>query len=85
MKVNISKAFDTLSWSFLIKVLKAFGFTVGTLTVAWQKCYKCCRPTEEGGLGMRSIKTLNEASNLKHCWDMLRSDDHWAKLLREKF
>lgn len=26
MKVDISKAFDTLSWSFLIKVLKAFGF-----------------------------------------------------------
>lgn len=26
MKIDISKAFDTLSWSFLLKVLKAFAF-----------------------------------------------------------
>ncbi|KAI5412040.1 hypothetical protein KIW84_056931 [Lathyrus oleraceus] len=26
LKIDISKAFDTLDWSFLIKVLKQFGF-----------------------------------------------------------
>lgn len=26
MKIDVSKAFDTLSWEFLLKVLKAFGF-----------------------------------------------------------
>lgn len=27
LKVNISKAFDTLEWSFLLKVLRKFGFS----------------------------------------------------------
>lgn len=26
MKVDITKAFDNLSWDFLLKVLKTFGF-----------------------------------------------------------
>jgi hypothetical protein len=26
LKIDISKAFDTLDWSFLLKVLKQFGF-----------------------------------------------------------
>jgi hypothetical protein len=25
-KIDISKAFDTIEWSFLIKVLQSFGF-----------------------------------------------------------
>ncbi|XP_058746523.1 uncharacterized protein LOC131619448 [Vicia villosa] len=40
------------------------------VTVAWDKC---CRPFEEGGLGIRSLITLNEAANLKLCWDMKAS------------
>lgn len=27
MKIDISKAFDTLSWTFLLKVLKAYGLS----------------------------------------------------------
>ncbi|XP_058774405.1 uncharacterized protein LOC131648687 [Vicia villosa] len=32
------------------------------VTVTWDKC---CRPYEEGGLGTRSLVTLNEDANLK--------------------
>ncbi|XP_058775629.1 uncharacterized protein LOC131649906 [Vicia villosa] len=49
------------------------------VTVAWSKV---CRPFSEGGLNIRSLTTLNEASNLKLCWDMLLSNDSWAKVLR---
>ena len=28
---------------------------------------------KEGGLGIRSISKLNEASNLKLCWDLLKT------------
>jgi len=51
------------------------------VTVAW---HKCCLPYSEGGLGMRSISVLNDASNLKMCWDLINSDDQWAKLLKQR-
>jgi hypothetical protein len=50
-------------------------------TVAWKKV---CKPISEGGLGIRSLRTLNEASNLKLCWDLLNSQDDWAILLKSR-
>lgn len=49
--------------------------------VAW---HKCCRHFDEGGLAIRSLLTLNEASNLKRCWDMTNSKDQWAALIRQR-
>lgn len=46
--------------------------------------HKCYSPIEEGGIVIRSIKTLDEVTNLKQCWDMVNSEDHWARLLRDK-
>jgi hypothetical protein len=43
-----------------------------------------CSPIIEGGLGLRSLSTLNEASNLKLCWEMMESTDQWAHLLRHR-
>jgi ribonuclease HI len=51
------------------------------VTVGWKKV---CKPFAEGGLGIRSIITLNEASNLKLCWDLINSQDHWALLLKSR-
>jgi hypothetical protein len=51
------------------------------VTVAWKKV---CRPLSEGGLGIRSLITLNEASNLKLCWDLLNSQEQWAILLKSR-
>jgi hypothetical protein len=51
------------------------------VTVAW-KIF--CKPYDEGGLGIRSLITLNEASNLKLCWDFLVSQEDWAVLLRAR-
>jgi hypothetical protein len=49
------------------------------VTVAWKKV---CKPISEGGLGIRSFVTLNEASNFKVCWDLLNSQNQWEILLR---
>ncbi|GAU35456.1 hypothetical protein TSUD_364120 [Trifolium subterraneum] len=73
MKIDISKAFDTLDWTFLLKVLKQF--------VAWKKV---CAPLDEGGLGLRSLTSINEASNLKLCWELMHSNEDWAVILRSR-
>ena len=49
--------------------------------VAWKTV---CTPIEEGGLGIRSLSKLNEATNLKLCWEMLDSDRQWATFLRSR-
>ncbi|XP_058742495.1 uncharacterized protein LOC131614988 [Vicia villosa] len=49
--------------------------------VAW---HKVCRPVSEGGLNIRSLATLNDASNLKLCWDLLQSSDPRAIILRAR-
>ncbi|XP_058761813.1 uncharacterized protein LOC131635226 [Vicia villosa] len=51
------------------------------VTVAWDDC---CRPFEEGGLGLRSLVKLNEAANLKLCWDLSNSKEQWACLLKAR-
>jgi hypothetical protein len=51
------------------------------VTVAWKKV---CRPYDQGGLGIRSLIVLNESTNLKLCWDMFTSNEHWAILLRSR-
>ena len=43
-----------------------------------------CVDYEEGGLGTKSLICLNEASNLKMCWNLLQSDEQWAIILRNR-
>jgi hypothetical protein len=49
------------------------------VTVAW---HKVCSPIKEGGLGIRSLSKLNEASNLTLCWELIQSNMQWARFLR---
>lgn len=51
------------------------------VTVAW---HKTCRPFNERGLGLRSLRTLNEAANLKVFWDLFQSNEDWAIALRSR-
>ncbi|XP_058782945.1 uncharacterized protein LOC131657578 [Vicia villosa] len=51
------------------------------VTVAWNKV---CQPKSHGGLGLRSLITLNNASNLKLGWDLINSEENWACLLRAR-
>lgn len=49
--------------------------------MAWKKL---CRPFDERGLGLRSLIKINEASNLKLCWNLLNYDEMWAVILRNR-
>jgi len=51
------------------------------VTVAWKKV---CPTYDEGGLGLRSLVTLNLATNLKFCWEMMHIDEQWAQVLRSR-
>lgn len=51
------------------------------VTVAWKKV---CLDYEEGGLGVKSLISLNEATNLKCCWSLFNSSEEWASLLRSR-
>lgn len=49
--------------------------------VSWKKV---CRPYAQGGLNLRSFISLNQATNLKFCWNMLKSKNPWVILLKDK-
>jgi len=51
------------------------------VTVSWKKL---CRPYSQGRINIRSLKNLNQATNLKLCWNLLNSQSSWAKLLRDR-
>lgn len=35
-----------------------------------------------GGLNIRSLTTLNKASDLKICWELKTSNESWATILK---
>ena len=51
------------------------------VTVAWKKV---CASYEEGGLALRSHITLNEATNLKLCWEFMHGKEQWIDILRSR-
>jgi hypothetical protein len=44
------------------------------VTIAWKNI---CRPLSQGGLNLRSLITLNKASDLKLCWSLFNSQSSW--------
>lgn len=43
-----------------------------------------CKPLDEGGIGLRYLISINEASNLKLAWNIFNSFDNWFALLRHR-
>jgi len=46
--------------------------------VAW---HKTCKPLKEEGLGIRNLSNINEAGNLKLCWEIVQSSLPWASFV----
>ncbi|XP_019431934.1 PREDICTED: uncharacterized protein LOC109339025 [Lupinus angustifolius] len=77
--VNLLKKLDccirNFIWSGDTKVKKL-------VTIVW---HKVCCPIKESGLGIRSIKLLNQAAMLKLAWEMNSSSQEWANYYRNRF
>ncbi|XP_058733807.1 uncharacterized protein LOC131605476 [Vicia villosa] len=51
------------------------------VTVDWKNI---CKPISKGGLGIRSFLGLNEATNLRLCWDIFNSKEAWTYILKQR-
>jgi len=51
-------------------------------TVPWKIL---CRPWSEGGLDIKSMRCINDASMLKLAWDLFSSNSQWAVLFKSHF
>lgn len=47
--------------------------------------HKLCSPIEDGGLGLRSFRAINEAIVFKLGWEFISSDSQWARFFRSRF
>lgn len=51
------------------------------VTVTW---HKVCSPNNEGGLGIRSLRDINNAASLRLCREFTQSNNQWTCLLRAR-
>lgn len=71
---ELESIFRNFSWSGDLKSRKL-------VTVSWKTI---CTPTDYGGLGLRSISKINEASMVKLCHDMFNGENQWVIFLRSR-
>lgn len=71
----VDKWIENFTWSKGIYLKKL-------VTVAW---HKTCNPIQEGGLGIRSLRAINEADTFKLCWKLLFENSQWSSLIRARF
>ncbi|VFQ68821.1 unnamed protein product, partial [Cuscuta campestris] len=51
----------------------------------WISWEKLCFPKEEGGLGIRDLKSLEDSFSLKLWWKFHQHNGLWARLMRSKY
>ena len=71
----MTKAIRNFIWSGSILQKKL-------VQVSWKKC---CRPKEEGGLGLRDLSLLNKALLKKFAWRVMTVDSDLFSYLRARF
>lgn len=79
-----------LPQSFFIPILQVFArFFLGQTEfgnrVHWVAWSSICRPTEEGGLGIRDLRETNVSFMCKHLWKLSVSTSLWSTLISAKY
>ncbi|KAG6624967.1 hypothetical protein CIPAW_16G063000 [Carya illinoinensis] len=62
-----------------------WGEVEGKRKVRWCSWGKVCKPTSEGGLGVRDIKDVQKSLHMKLAFRLLTSNNLWADLFRAKY
>ena len=44
-----------------------------------------CRPKEEGGMGLKKMKSMNRAFLMKLAWGMMKENHLWVKVIKDKY
>ncbi|KAJ6806640.1 uncharacterized protein M6B38_361025 [Iris pallida] len=51
----------------------------------WISWSHICRPMDEGGLGIRTLKQVMTALHAKRCWSIIKGDSVWAHYMLRKY
>ncbi|VFQ64300.1 unnamed protein product, partial [Cuscuta campestris] len=62
-----------------------WGSNNGKNKYHWAKWTALCKPTGEGGLGLRSLEDIQKASALKLWWKVINGDSIWSKFMKDKY
>ncbi|KAF5184868.1 Ribonuclease h domain, partial [Thalictrum thalictroides] len=76
---SIIKALEVLFSNFI------WGSTEGKKKRKWIPWKKITRPTEMGGLGLRSFAMTLKAFRMKATWNILTANTLWASFMRAKY
>ncbi|GJV13261.1 RNA-directed DNA polymerase, eukaryota, reverse transcriptase zinc-binding domain protein, partial [Tanacetum coccineum] len=83
MKIDIQKAYDTISWEFLKEIMllvrfhETHGSAKGKTRFAWKFV---CRPKEQGGLGFKPMHKWNEVLLISQLWKLIdKKESLWVK------
>lgn len=78
--ISVAKKLERLMRNFL------WGDTVSKRSLHWRSWKKICVPKSEGGLGIRNLKTMNDALLTKWLWRYGEEKSSlWRKIIYEKF
>ncbi|XP_058733339.1 uncharacterized protein LOC131604944 [Vicia villosa] len=71
---QISKWMRNFLWSGNLEQRKI-------VTVAWKEC---CQSMKEGGIGIKSLYSYNQATNFHLCWSFVKGNQSWNSLLASR-
>ncbi|MCH84412.1 putative ribonuclease H protein, partial [Trifolium medium] len=71
-----------LSLAGIVKLVKS---DINSRKIVIVALHKVCTPILEGGLGIMSLRDINEAATVKLGWKLLCSQNQWPCFLRSRF
>ncbi|KAG5596673.1 hypothetical protein H5410_037905 [Solanum commersonii] len=62
-----------------------WGNSGGKQKYHWTKWETLCKPTQEGGIGIRKLEDIADALSCKLWWHFRTKDTLWTKFMRAKY